>query len=105
MKDLNDMLKQMTVFEYRMDQWKKPSLLEKMSKWDQTERICLEAVRENSHALKYVSKRIVNYEICKEAVMNNGLALMYVPQEFRTIELCEMAIFVISMIEELLICT
>ena len=65
MKDLNDMLKQMTVFEYRMDQWKKPSLLEKMSKWDQTERICLEAVRENSHALKYVSKRIVNYEICK----------------------------------------
>ena len=92
MKDLNDMLKQMTVFEYRMDQWKKPSLLEKMSKWDQTERICLEAVRENSHALKYVSKRIVNYEICKEAVMNNGLALMYVPQEFRTIELCEMAV-------------
>ena len=46
---------------------------------EQTEAICLEAVRNNGWALRYVKEQ--NEAICMAAVRNNGGALMYVKEQ------------------------
>ena len=43
---------------------------------NQTDEICIEAVKQNGDALRYVKKQ--NDEICLEAVKENGYALNYV---------------------------
>jgi hypothetical protein len=43
---------------------------------DQTERICLEAVKENGNALRYVKEQ--TEEICLEAIRQNLTAIEYV---------------------------
>src|SRR4030042_1057957 len=51
---------------------------------DQTPKLCLEAVKENGHALRYVRDQTL--ELCLEAVKQNGDALRYVRDQ--TPELC-----------------
>ncbi len=50
--------------------------------------ICLEAVKQNGSSLEYVPNEIKAYEICLEAIKSNVLALKYVPNENKTYELC-----------------
>ena len=44
---------------------------------NQTPEICLEAIRQNGHALRYI-KTSTTPEICLEAVRKNGCALRYI---------------------------
>ena len=46
---------------------------------EQTLEICLEAVRQNGKALRFVREQTL--EICLEAVSQNGYALEYVKEE------------------------
>jgi hypothetical protein len=43
--------------------------------------IGLDAVKQDSYALKDVPKKLRDYNICITAVNQNGLALMFVPEE------------------------
>jgi hypothetical protein len=43
---------------------------------DQTEAICIEAVKQNGYSLRYVKEQTP--EICIEAVKQNGYSLQYV---------------------------
>jgi hypothetical protein len=58
-------------------------LSNKRSIWNNKE-ICLEAVKQNGHALKYVKEQ--TEEMCLEAVKQNGFALMHVKE--KTEEMC-----------------
>ena len=51
---------------------------------EQTHEICLEAVKKNGHALYHVKEQ--TYELCLEAVKQNGFALRYVKEQ--TNEIC-----------------
>ena len=53
-----------------------------------TSEICLEAVKEKGWVLEYVPKELRTPEICLEAVKQDGLALQFVPNEFITLEMC-----------------
>jgi hypothetical protein len=55
-----------------------------LKKEEQTEEICLEAVKQDGKALQYVKKQ--TEEICLEAVKQNGRALQYVKKQ--TEEIC-----------------
>jgi hypothetical protein len=66
-------------------------LLKKAERWIQTfsksdgfQKVCLEAVKQNGHALQYVKKQTP--ELCLEAVKQNGFALQYVKEQ--TPEIC-----------------
>ncbi|MBQ3422342.1 MAG: DUF4116 domain-containing protein, partial [Romboutsia sp.] len=55
---------------------------------EQTEDMCLEAVKQNGKSLQYVKEQ--TYELCLEAVKQDGLALQYVKEQ--TEKICVQAI-------------
>ena len=57
-----------------------------------TAEICMEAVKSNGIALKYIPEEFRTTEIYKEAIKNNGTALEYVPEEIKTAEMCMEAV-------------
>ena len=57
----------------------RPSNLEFVLPKDQTEEICLAAVEESKHALRYVHNQTV--EICLAAVKKNSFAYQYVNKD------------------------
>ena len=61
-----------------------------LSERNQTERICIEAVKQNGMVLS----KVVNQteKICLEAVRQNGLAIRFVNDRFKTKELCKIAV-------------
>ena len=52
--------------------------LQYVSESAMTEAVCLEAVKRNGYALQYVSESAMTEAVCLEAVKNNGDALQYV---------------------------
>jgi len=50
--------------------------------------LCLEAVRQEGYAFRFVPENLRTAEICFEAVKQEGYALRYVPEKFVTAELC-----------------
>jgi DNA gyrase subunit A len=57
-----------------------------------TAELCLEAVKQNGKALEYVPNELKILELCLEAVKQNGWAIEYVPEKLKTVELCRVAI-------------
>ena len=57
---------------------------------DQTDRLCVLAVRQYARALKYVKKNLQSKEICELAVQQDGLLLKYVIDP--TERICELAV-------------
>ena len=53
-----------------------------------TPEICLEAVKRDGGALVLVPEELKTPEICLEAVKRDGGALQFVPKAFRTLEMC-----------------
>jgi hypothetical protein len=58
-----------------------------------TEGMCLEAVKQNGMALKYVPDKLKTAELCFDAVKRNGVAVKYIPaglktEVLKTAELC-----------------
>ena len=54
--------------------------------------ICLEAVKQNGDALRYVPEELKTSEICLAAVEQDGWALLYVPEDLKTSEICLTAV-------------
>ncbi|QLY81210.1 DUF4116 domain-containing protein [Clostridium intestinale] len=52
-----------------------------------TVEMCLEAVKQNGYAIRYVSSKVLTYEICLEAVKNDYSSLSYIPEVFHREEL------------------
>jgi len=57
-----------------------------------TAQLCLEAVKKNGYALKYVPEEFKTAELCLEAIKQNGNVLEYVPENLKTEELCYEAV-------------
>jgi hypothetical protein len=59
------------------------SWIEDFSKSEEFKNICLEAVKQNGCALKYVPENLKTKELCLEAVKQDGYALKYVPENLK----------------------
>jgi hypothetical protein len=53
---------------------------------DQYETICMEAIKQNGLALRYVDKSLLSYEFCLKVIKQNGLALEYVIDYYSTFD-------------------
>jgi len=53
-----------------------------------TEYLCLEAVRQDGHALEFVPDSFFSEEMCVEAVKQNGYAVYWVPLDYQTKRIC-----------------
>ena len=54
---------------------------------NQTYAICLKAIQTSGWSLKWVDKKILDYNLCLTAVKKNHNALQYVPPQFQTSEI------------------
>jgi hypothetical protein len=61
-------------------------ILELISKKNQTDELCLEAVKKTGLALQFVKKQ--NQEVCSVAVKKCACALKYVKPRFQTYDMC-----------------
>jgi hypothetical protein len=57
-----------------------------------TETMCFDAVRQNGQALEYIPELLRTEAICLEAVRQNGQALKYVPESLMTEDICFTAV-------------
>jgi hypothetical protein len=56
-----------------------------------TKELCLEIVKHNGYALRYINLKLRDKEICLEAVRQHGGALAFVPMELRDENMCAVA--------------
>ena len=67
-------------------------LLKSIPKKKHTMEICKVAIEQNVKAIRYASKKCLDYEICLHAVKKDGNMFKYVPNGLITNEMCELAV-------------
>jgi len=58
----------------------------------QTEEICILAVQQDGYALEFVNEEFLTEKICMIAIQQNGMALWHVKEQYQTDELCILAV-------------
>jgi len=54
--------------------------------------LCLEAIKNDSHALCFVPKKFKDYNLCLITIKKNGYALEYIPEKFKDFKMCLTAV-------------
>jgi hypothetical protein len=66
--------------------------LEHFSEEERTPELCLEAVKQDGWALKFVPIHLMTEEICLIAIKEDCESLFFIPEKFQTNEICKIAI-------------